>query len=85
MATRITQAGGEAAYVETDVKRREDLVALLEMATTRFGRLDVLVSNAGIGPISRLDELRVSDWEEMIDVNLRGFLYWNRRGAARFP
>ena len=36
LATRITQAGGEAAYVETDVKRREDLVALLEMATTRL-------------------------------------------------
>ncbi len=75
LATRITKAGGEAAYVETDVKRREDLVALVEMACVRFGRLDVLVSNAGIGPISRLDELRVSDWEEMIDVNLKGFLY----------
>jgi NADP-dependent 3-hydroxy acid dehydrogenase YdfG len=75
LAKRITQAGGEAAYVETDVKRREDLVALVEMACARFGRLDVLVSNAGIGPISRLDELRVTDWEEMIDVNLKGFLY----------
>jgi NADP-dependent 3-hydroxy acid dehydrogenase YdfG len=45
------------------------------MASARFGRLDVLVGNAGIGPISRLDELRVADWEEMIDVNLKGFLY----------
>jgi NADP-dependent 3-hydroxy acid dehydrogenase YdfG len=75
LVTRITQAGGEAAYVETDLKRREDLVAFVEMACARFGRLDVLVSNAGIGPISRLDELRVADWEEMIDVNLKGFLY----------
>ena len=75
LATRITQEGGEAAYLPTDVKRREDLVALVEMASDRFGRLDVLVSNAGIGPISRLDELRVADWEEMIDVNLKGFLY----------
>src|SRR5882724_1216962 len=75
LVTRITQAGGEAAYVQTDVKRREDLAALVEMASARFGRLDVLVSNAGIGPISRLDELRVADWEEMIDVNLKGFLY----------
>ena len=75
LATRITQAGGEAAYAQTDVKRREDLVALVEMACARFGRLDVFISNAGIGPISRLDELRVADWEEMIDVNLKGFLY----------
>jgi NADP-dependent 3-hydroxy acid dehydrogenase YdfG len=75
LATRITQGGGEAAYLPTDVRRREDLVALVEMASVRFGRLDVLVSNAGIGPISRLDELRVADWEEMIDVNLKGFLY----------
>jgi NADP-dependent 3-hydroxy acid dehydrogenase YdfG len=75
LATRITHGGGEAAYLLTDVRRGEDLVALVEMASARFGRLDVLVSNAGIGPISRLDELRVADWEEMIDVNLKGFLY----------
>ena len=41
----------------------------------RYGKLDVLVSNAGIAPISPLDELRVEDWEEMIDVNLKGVLY----------
>jgi NADP-dependent 3-hydroxy acid dehydrogenase YdfG len=75
LATRITQAGGEAAFLPTDVRRREDMAALVEMASARFGRLDVLVGNAGIGPISRLDELRVADWEEMIDVNLKGFLY----------
>ena len=75
LARRIEQAGGEAAYLQTNVKRREDLVALVETACARFGRLDVFVSNAGIGPISRLDELRVTDWEEMIDVNVKGFLY----------
>ncbi|MYS73829.1 SDR family NAD(P)-dependent oxidoreductase, partial [Streptomyces sp. SID5926] len=41
----------------------------------RFGRLDVLVGNAGVGLISPLDELRVEDWERMIDVNLKGVLY----------
>jgi NADP-dependent 3-hydroxy acid dehydrogenase YdfG len=75
IATRITRAGGEVAYLPTDVRRREDMAALVEMASARFGRLDVLLGNAGIGPISRLDELRVSDWEDMIDVNLKGFLY----------
>jgi len=41
LATRITQGGGEAAYLPTDVKRREDLVALVEMASARFGQLDL--------------------------------------------
>lgn len=75
LAARIEAAGGEAAYAATDVARRADLAALVQLAQARFGRLDVLVSNAGIAPISRLDELRVADWEAMIDVNLKGLLY----------
>ncbi|WP_317172689.1 SDR family oxidoreductase [Hymenobacter polaris] len=47
----------------------------MALAQERFGRLDVLVSNAGIGPVSRFDELKVQDWEDMIDVNLKGVLY----------
>jgi NADP-dependent 3-hydroxy acid dehydrogenase YdfG len=75
LADRIRKAGGEAAYSSTDVKRRHDLLDFVELADKRFGKLDVLVSNAGIGPISLLDDLRVEDWEEMIDVNLKGVLY----------
>jgi len=75
LAERIEKAGGEAAYRLTDVKRRDDLTNLVELARERFGKLDVLVSNAGIGPISLLDDLRVEDWEEMIDVNFKGVLY----------
>ena len=75
LVARIVNAGGAAAYARTDVKRREDLLDLVKLASERFGQLDVLVSNAGIGPISLIEELRVEDWEEMIDVNLKGFLY----------
>ncbi|WP_216895563.1 SDR family oxidoreductase [Nocardia alni] len=75
LAARIAAAGGQAAYLPTDVTRRADLAALVDLARDRFGRLDVLVGNAGIGPISPLDSLCVEDWEAMVDVNIKGFLY----------
>lgn len=75
VADEIERAGGQAAYRATDVTRRSDLEALVELACERFGRLDVIVNNAGIGPISRFDALRVEDWDAMIDVNLKGALY----------
>ncbi|AMR28239.1 oxidoreductase [Hymenobacter psoromatis] len=75
LVARIAAAGGEAACLPTDVRQRADLEKLVALARERFGRLDVLVSNAGVGLISRFDELRVADWEQMIDVNLKGMLY----------
>jgi NADP-dependent 3-hydroxy acid dehydrogenase YdfG len=75
LAARITGAGGEAAYARTDVKRRDDLTALVKLACERYGKIDVLVNNAGVMPISPLDDLRVEDWEEMIDINIKGLLY----------
>jgi NADP-dependent 3-hydroxy acid dehydrogenase YdfG len=71
----VAAAGGGASCIATDVTRRADLAALVALACDRYGGLDVLVSNAGIGPISRFDALRVSDWEAMIDVNVKGVLY----------
>ncbi|GAB3637986.1 SDR family oxidoreductase [Hymenobacter arcticus] len=75
LADRIAAAGGEVAYLRTDVTQRADVANLIQLALTQFGQLDVLISNAGIGPISLLDELRVEDWEAMIDVNIKGVLY----------
>ena len=75
LVARIAAAGGEATCIRTDVTRRDDLAGLVALARERFGRLDVLVSNAGVGPISAFDDLRVEDWEAMIDINLKGVLY----------
>jgi NADP-dependent 3-hydroxy acid dehydrogenase YdfG len=75
LAARIANAGGEASYARTDVRRRGDLSNLIKLACERYGKLDVLVSNAGLGPISPLDDLRVEDWEDMIDINIKGILY----------
>ena len=75
LAARITTAGGAAVWTPTDVRRREDLTALVALARQEYGRLDVLINNAGVGPISPLDELRVEEWDQMIDINFKGVLY----------
>lgn len=74
MAAGIVAGGGEAVTRITDVRRRADLAVLVDLACARFGRLDVLVANAGVGHVAPIDELPVDDWDEMIDVNLRGGL-----------
>lgn len=71
---RITDAGGEAIAVETDVRSREALHALVASARSRFGRLDVLHQNAGSMAVSPFDALDVDGWQQMVDVNLVGVL-----------
>jgi NADP-dependent 3-hydroxy acid dehydrogenase YdfG len=71
----ITSAGGKAVFKTTDVRHRGELEELVALAVERGGRLDVMVNNAGVGPISRFDALSVEDWDLMIDINLRGTLY----------
>ncbi|MET2825410.1 SDR family oxidoreductase [Mesorhizobium shangrilense] len=75
LVSTIVSAGGEAVCLAMDVKNREDLAKLVALACDRFGKIDVLINNAGIGPNSLLDDLRVEDWEEMIDINIKGPLY----------
>ncbi|HET6707238.1 SDR family oxidoreductase [Amycolatopsis sp.] len=64
-----------AVSLPTDVRRPEDVAALVRLARETHGRLDVLVGNAGVGPISPLDSLRTGDWDTMIDVNIKGVLH----------
>jgi NADP-dependent 3-hydroxy acid dehydrogenase YdfG len=75
LALEISAAGGRATGVTVDVTRAEDLQRLVETAVTTYGRLDVLVGNAGVGPISPISARRRADWDAMIDVNLRGVLH----------
>lgn len=74
LVEQIVAAGGEAVAVEVDVRNRADVARLVETAQTRFGRLDVLFSNAGSMAVSGFDELRVDDWEQMVEVNIKGVL-----------
>lgn len=71
----IREAGGSAEYRRLDVTSREDVQAFVDFAVARFGRVDVLINNAGVMPLSPLDALKVDEWDRMIDVNIRGVLH----------
>ena len=75
LAEQLRAGGGQVEVVSIDVTRRADLQRLVEQAVQRFGRLDVLVSNAGVARIAPLADLDLDDWDAMIDVNLRGVLH----------
>ncbi len=72
---QILKENGVAAYVVTDVTKKQDLMELVDIAIKKYGQLDVMINNAGISQLSRLDELDVEGWEEMIATNLNGTLY----------
>ncbi|MHA4894031.1 SDR family oxidoreductase [Pedobacter sp. PWIIR3] len=71
----INSKGGEATFVQIDVKNKADLIRLVNTAVEQNGKLDVLLNNAGVSQLSRIDELDIDGWEEMIDINLKGVLY----------
>ena len=71
----ISKNDGQAVYAVTDVKSRKDLNSLVQLACDTYGRLDVMINNAGMSELSLIEELDVDGWEEMIDVNFKGTLY----------
>ncbi len=75
MVGEIREAGGNADYRSLDVTSQADTQAFVDAALAQYGRVDVLVNNAGVMPLSRLDVLKVDEWNRMIDVNIRGVLH----------
>ncbi len=75
MVEEMKANGGQAIAVETDVSDKAQVQHLVDTAITAFGRIDVLINNAGLMPHSPLERLKVDDWDRMIDVNLKGVLY----------
>lgn len=75
IALEIKAAGGDAIYCITDVTKVSDQEALAQRAMDVYGRIDVWINNAGLMPLSLMAEDRVADWDQCVDVNLKGVLY----------
>ena len=92
LAGKIRADGGSVDAVRLDVTDRADVAAFADGAVARHGRIDVIVNNAGVMPLSRLDSLLVDEWDRMIDVNVRGLLHgiaaalphFQRQGGGHF-
>lgn len=69
------EIGGDVLVRRLDVTDRADVAAFATAARERFGRVDVIVNNAGIMPLSLMASLEVDEWDRMIDVNIKGVLY----------
>lgn len=92
LAAEIRAKGGKAEVVVADVSRRADVEALAQKAVASFGRIDVMINNAGLMAIAPMSEAKVEEWERMIDINIKGVLYgiaaalpvFQKQGAGHF-
>ncbi|MCL7764581.1 SDR family oxidoreductase [Polaribacter sp. Z014] len=75
IADEIRKNGGAIEVLKTDVTKANDVKALVKKAIDSFGKIDVMINNAGIMPLAPLAALKVDEWDSMIDVNIKGVLY----------
>lgn len=75
LAAALEGGGAQALAVKTDVTDSAQVKALVDAALEKYGRVDVMLNNAGLMPHSPLERLKVEDWDRMIDVNIKGVMY----------
>ena len=75
LAAELTRRGGQALVIATDVTHADQVKSLVDAAVQTYGRVDVMLNNAGLMPHSPLERLKIDDWNRTIDVNLKGVLY----------
>ena len=75
LAGELTARGGKALAITTDVTNADQMKTLVDTAVRSYGRIDVMINNAGLMPQSLLESLKIDEWDRMIDVNIKGVLY----------
>lgn len=75
LAAQISDAGGSAAIFSLDVTSAHNTQEFIDFAMDLYGRVDVLINNAGVMPLSKLEARKLDEWNRMIDVNIRGVLH----------
>ncbi|MGD9656318.1 MAG: SDR family oxidoreductase [Methylocystis sp.] len=75
LANELAASGSKALSIATDVTSSEQVKHLVDTAVESYGRVDVMLNNAGLMPLAPLDRLKLAEWDQMIDVNLKGVLY----------
>jgi NADP-dependent 3-hydroxy acid dehydrogenase YdfG len=75
LAKELSDRGGKALALTTDVTHHEQVKNLVDAAVQTYGRIDIMLNNAGLMPHSPLERLKIDDWDRTIDVNLKGVLY----------
>ena len=75
LKNEVQKYGGEIIVKKLDVTKKEDCDSFINLVTKTWNRIDILINNAGIMPLSFFKNLKISEWEQMIDVNLKGVLY----------
>jgi len=75
LCDELRASGAQLDYLATDVTQRADTQQLADFARDKYGRIDVMINNAGVMPLSPLSALKVNEWDRMLDVNVRGVLY----------
>jgi NADP-dependent 3-hydroxy acid dehydrogenase YdfG len=75
LAAALSASGGKALAITTDVTHCDQVKRLVEAAAQTYGRIDVMINNAGLMPQAPIERLKIDEWERMIDVNIKGVLY----------
>ena len=75
LQSEITQNGGEVLSQKLDVTKKSECDSIVEATIKKWGSVDILVNNAGLMPLSFVKNLKIEEWDQMIDVNIKGVLY----------